>query len=406
MGMRSWIRAAALVATVGLVLAGCGSDPEFDIPDVSDDPSLSTARPTRDPFWPQGSFEPIEAELTGTLPRSMEFQGVRFTVDRARITNTHPYTIFGDPRPGELLFVVLDVTAENTTDEATRYQFNEEAFGLRTYSGQLLPIVDPIGIYDFSRLEPRQTQSDQLVFGTHAADVLDGASLLVGRPPDSPAILALTSPPREPLYPTDVVAVSAGPTQAGPISWTVTRGQASLDLPAGVCCPETGARADDGELFVTLTIRGTVRGSQYGQASVTSSLVRLVADGQADEPFGFEGQANVKEGTPYEFDVTWLIAADVGSLALEVGTGTSEVRTIELSIGIPVPSPEPYVPPQPAASRSPEPSISGSPGPSIQPTSAPDASGPPKASSGTGPTPNPDVSPSPTLTASPPPVAP
>jgi len=410
MARRSGTRGATILMAVSLLFAACGSSPDPDLLGPSDgvDQSDATARPSSGLFGPKGSFEPIDVALSEGLPRSAEFLGVRFTVDAAHVTNTHPYTIFGDPTPGEQLFVVLDVTAENTSAEPTRYVFNDEAFGLRTYSGQLLPIVGPIGTYDFSRLEPGERASDQVVFGTRSADVLDGAALLIGRPPDSPTVLALTAPQRGPLYPIDVVAIPARPVQAGTISWSVSDGEASLEAPDGVCCPETGARADDGELFINLTVRGTVRGSRYGQASVTSKLVRLVADGQSTEPFGFKGQANVKEGEAYEFDVTWIIPRDTSRLALEVGTGTPDVRTIELSIGLPVPSPEPYLTPQPSASTSPEPSTSGSPGASGSPTpsSSTSPTTSPSVSASTNPTTTPGVSASPTLTASPPPITP
>jgi len=335
---------------VVLSSATCGSTRDPDIDEPSDGPTgEATARPSKPLFGPKESFEPIEVPFTGSLPRSADFLGVRFTVEAAHVTNTHPYTIFGEPRPGALLFAALDVAAENATDAATEYGFDAEAFALRTYSGQLLPIVKAPGVYAFWRLEPGERQSDELVFGSRTADVLDGAVLLIGRSPDAPAVVALTAPPRTPSFPIPVSATPEAPVQSGAISWSILEGHASLDRPAGVCCPETGARADDGELFVTLGIRGLVSGSRYGQATVSSEALRLVVDGTALEPFGFEGKANVPEGTAYEFEVTWLISAEAADVALEVGSGSGDAQTIRLAIGE-----EPHsVPSEPVGTASP-----------------------------------------------------
>jgi len=342
-----WATVPVVCLVVGLVAAcGSGPGPEFDAPTLSpgvDGPSdglsgETTPRPSNPLLGPQASYAPIEVELSGSLPRSAEFLGVRFTVDGAHVTNSHPYPIFGDPVPGELLFAVLDLTAENTTSAATEYGFDGEAFSLRTYSGRLLPIVEAPGVYAFRRLEPGERQADQLAFGAYTPDALDGTALLIGRPPDAPAILALTAPPLDPEFPTTVSAVSDEPVQAGAIAWSILDGEASLDRPGGVCCPETGARADDGELFVTLNLRGLVSGSKYGRATVASDVLRLLVDGASLEPFGFEGKANVAEGTAHEFEATWLIPADAADVALEVATGTPDARTIPLAIGEQTPS--------------------------------------------------------------------
>jgi hypothetical protein len=358
MAERRFVGLSLTVMVVALLAAACGSGPGPDSDTPSPPVSSAAAAPSKPSLLgPQGSYAPIEVELAGSLPRSAEFLGVSFTVEAAHVTNTHPYTLFGEPRPGELLFAVLDVTAENATTAATEYGFDGEAFALRTYSGQLLPIVEAPGVYAFRRLEPGEKKGDQLVFGAYTADVLDGSSLLIGRPPDSPAIVALTAPPRDPEYPTSVSAVTAAPVQAGAISWSIVDGLASLDRPPGVCCPETGARADDGELFVTLSLRGLVSGSKYGLATVSSDALRLVVDGTAVKPFGFEGQANVAEGTAHDFESTWLIAADAVEVALEVGAGTPDARTIPLAIGeqpSPV-EPSPVEPSAPPASASTQP---------------------------------------------------
>jgi hypothetical protein len=357
------------VVTVSIFAAACGSSREPD-PDASSTPSAGPTATDRSPaipiFGPKQSYPPVEVTLSGTLPRSADFLGVRFTVEAAHVTNTHPYTIFGEPQPGAELFAVLEISAENETRAATEYRFNDESFSLRTYSGQVLPTVAAPGVYDFGRLEPGQSGSDDVVFGVFTPDVLDGASLLIGRPPDVPTVLPLTAPVHDPTYPIEVIPASEEPLQAGAIAWSVLDGEASLDRPAGVCCPDTGLRADEGELFVTLELRGRVSGSRYGQASVVSDAVRLVVDGTALKAFGFDGKANVPEGQAYDFSSTWLIDAGAELVELEVGSGTADARRMPLGIGA-APGPIPSFGPSPSLAPAPSPSVapSGSAAPSV-----------------------------------------
>jgi hypothetical protein len=243
-------------------------------------PSLVKRTPSCLTFLrPAESFAPVELELSGSLPRSGEFVGARFTVERAHVTNTHPYTMFGDPRPGPLFYAVLAIVAENPTRSVIDYGFDDEAFALRTWSGRLLPNVPSPGRLAFSRLAPGDRTEDELVFGSETPDILDGAALLVGRPPDVPAIVPLTAPPLPADYPAPVTAEEQGPFQAGAIAWEVLSGEASLDRPPGACCPDSGVRADEGEVFLTLRLRGRVDGSQYGQATVSTDAVRLLVGG-------------------------------------------------------------------------------------------------------------------------------
>jgi hypothetical protein len=363
LGVRLWLASSIVL----LLVVGCGSrDPDAsERPDESSEPSgAASQRPGIPIFGPRESYPPIDLPFeSGTLPRSVDFLGVGFTVTDARVTNTHPYTMFGEPAPGAQLFAIVDVTADNETSAATEYGFGPESFTLQTYSGQRLTTVDPPGVYDFRRLEAGASASDALVFGAFRPDVLDGASLLIGRPPDAPAVLPLTAPQYDPPYPVEVFAAD-GPVQSGAIAWSVLAGVAALDRPAGVCCPDTGSRADDGELFVTLTLRGLVDGSRYGQASITSDAVRLVVDGVAAKAFGFKGKANVPEGSTYDFDATWIVPADAAELLLEVGTGTPDIRRTALGIGLPPEAPSPSPSPTPAASPSPSAAVSASPSPS------------------------------------------
>ena len=325
---------------------------------------------------PEESFAPVELELAGSLPRSATFRGVELVVDRVRLTNTHPYTIFGEPRPGELYYVVVELTARNPQEWATEYGFGDETFGFRTWSGRLLPVVESPGELDFRRLEPGEEASDLIVFGSEVPDVLDGSALLVGRAPDSPLIIPLTAPPLMADYPTPVSPAAAGPHVAGVIEWSVLGGEAGLERPLNVCCPDTGDRADEGELFVTLELSGRVSGSQYGQATVSSDAVRLVVDGEPQPPLEFDGRANTPEGEAYEFALTWVAHEDDPGLALQLLDGADVVETVPIVIGATAPLTAPLPSAAPSAPSSAAPSAPSSAAPSAPSSAAPSSAAP------------------------------
>ena len=210
-----------------------------------------------------------------------------------------------------------------------------------------------------------------LVFGSEVPDVLDGSALLVGRPARHSA--------RHPAHGTAAAGRLSDPgpggqrlvrTRLAPIAWSILGGEASLDRPPGVCCPETGSRADDGELFVTLRLSGRVDGSQYGQASVTTDAVRLIVDGEPVAPFGFDGQANVPEGEAYEFPATWLVHEGDAGLALQLLDGADVVESVPLFVGEAAPAGSRGTTAQrggPGSEPEPEPGRASSPGPGNEP---------------------------------------
>jgi hypothetical protein len=363
--------AAVVVALAQLSTVG----PVSAQPDDDGGPAASFLA---DLLGPRESFAPVDLELEGSLPRGDRFQGIELSVDRVRVTNTHPYTMFGDPRPGELFYVVVELTASNPTDVAYEYDLGDETFAFRTWSGELLPLVDAPGRYAFSRLEPGEVATDELVFGSLVPDVLDGSALLVGRPPDVPLIIPLTAPPLAADYPTPVLVGTPGPYQAGAVAWDILTAEAGLDRPPGVCCHDTGSRANEGEVFVTLGLSGRVNGSKYGQATVSTDGVRLMVDGVPQPPIDFAGQANVPEGESYDFQATWVAHEDDTGLALRFLDSSGVTATVPLSIegvvtaALPLSSPEPMATmaastSEPAASTSP---TASAPVPSPRPATA------------------------------------
>jgi hypothetical protein len=289
-------------------------------------PPLAGGRPTEAPITL------LDTPFAGALPRSADFVGLRFTIESARISNLHPYPIFSHD-PGRDVFGILSVKVENISDAVVDYIFDEDAFALRTWSGGLLPEVQYPGVHRFARLAAGESATDTIAFGLPEPDLLDGGQLLIGAPPDAPAVIALTGSEQPVAYPVDLTPAQGTPAHAGPIDWRVTSGLASLDRPEDVPSSASGDRANEAEVFVVLTIRATVSGSQYRQASVTSEGVRLVVDGTAIEPLQFRGQANVPEGQSLDFTLGWVVPRPFETIAVQFTSSDGTTGTIELRYG-------------------------------------------------------------------------
>jgi len=274
------------------------------------------------------AVDPIEIDVGGPFPQSIDFVGLRFTLTSAHVSNTHPYPMFSDPRPGQDLFGILAVSAENTTTGAVDYRINETTFRLRTWSGRVLSTVEPPGVRSIARLDPSERADDKIVFPLPDPESFEGAYLLVGNPPDTPAVMPVTSAV---LAPSASVSLAPDRTivQAGSVRWQIVDSRTSVEAPPGVCCPETGLRADEGELFVHLSLRATVSGSQYGQATITTDALRLVAGAEPLRPLQVDGRANVAEGASLDLTADWVVPSDV-ELVLQVGIDASGVQAVRL----------------------------------------------------------------------------
>ena len=318
------------IAAVALAVAACGSGPAKPTSSGAaigtSGPALPgrTAAPTRTPRPGSSAtaIDPIETAVTGVLPQSATFAGVVFTVTSAGLTNTHPYTMFGSPRPGPDLFGVLQVTASNTNARRIDYSFDDEAFVLRTWSGRILPSVHHPGARAFSNLKAGESADDEVVFGLPEPDALDGAALLIGAGKDARASIFLTTEPVPDDIPAAVAPVAATPIHVVPIEWVVEGGSATYDAPPKAVS-RAGSRADEGTMFVTLTLTGTVKGSKYGQTTVSTDLIRLRVNGESLKSVSFEGKAGVREGTALTMTPVWVVPSDARSFELVVSEGTA-----------------------------------------------------------------------------------
>lgn len=300
--------------------------------------ACATESPTvSDGSAPSGTQVPggptvIERPLEGTLPRSVDFAGARFTVTEARVTNLDLLSLRGSADRGTQLFAAIALTAESLTGERVAYRFDDKAFRLRTYSGQLIPAIDPIGGYEFGTVRPGEPTSDTILFGVRDPDVLIGSALVVGVAPDTPAVLQLTATVVGSGFPLRVEAAEPSLALIGEIAWGLVAGTAGVDRPPELCCVETGDRADTDELFVTLTVRATATGTRYGRAPASTRVLRLVADGVAIELKPVQSNSRIEEGTSAEFVLYALIPRAPVTLELEIDDPAAEPMRIALAI--------------------------------------------------------------------------
>jgi hypothetical protein len=218
---------AALAIAIGLTagLSACGGH----LPPRASPSPGPTARPG-------ASIAPLEIAFSGALPASAEFLGLHVTVSAAKISNLHPYPMF-KPKPGRDLFGILSVSVENRAASEVDYAFDEAAFTLETWSGQVLTEIEPPGARGFSDLAPGARSDATIAFGLPDSRSLEGAILRIGTPPDRQAEIGLSTPAPASPYPARLPATPSLPVSVGSIQWALLSGQLSLDAPAGVCCP-------------------------------------------------------------------------------------------------------------------------------------------------------------------------
>jgi len=322
------VRAISAGLAVLAILAACAGP----VP-LTTDPDERTPRPTRVGRTPSPPpIAPLEFDFAGNLPRSASFAGLTFTVDSAHVTNYHPYPILNHD-PTQYTFGVLDVRVRNTAERDVSYVFGEDAFALRTWSGDVRAEVEHPGSRKFGNLDAGEEATDKIAFGLPDADALDGAVLLIGTPPDTPAVLALSGLEPALEYPAQLAPVDPAPLALKPITWQVTAGTLSLDRgQLDIPLTASGERANADEVFAVLSLRGTVSGSQYGQTSVTSEGIRLVVDGTEVKPLQTRGKANVPEGQSLDFTVAFIAPRPFESLALKFTYFSGESGSLPLQV--------------------------------------------------------------------------
>ena len=103
-------------------------------------------------------------------------------------------------------------------------------------------------------------------------------------------------------------------------------------LPPDVCCPDTGSRADDGELFLTLRLSA----SSSARRTQAHRLERRGAPRRGRRVRGaprLRGRANVPEVEAVDLPLTWLVHEADAGLTLQLLDGADIVVSVPVLVG-------------------------------------------------------------------------
>jgi len=324
---RLWIvRTAALASGLAIALGACGS-PAATVGPTSE--PVATAEPT-----PTALAVTHEA-IPGLVKNSVTFANVEYTLTDGFVSNQDPrnYADKASPEPTEATRVFLLLSGKNPT--AGRPELSAELFNLVLGDGK--PIAaDPLfgDGEDFIAPPSNATADGFLAFEVQPGTDLKGATLAIGKAPDRIATLVLTGTQPKTDYPVKVAASGEargiGITNSSKLLYTLLDGGLYIDNPLDFPNYETGARANDDELFLVLDIRmfmesGTLEGTFKDQ-------FRLLVDGAAKAPFNSPKGDSIGVGASVDTQVGWLIPTSAKAVTLQVGDPTKEPGTIAITL--------------------------------------------------------------------------
>jgi hypothetical protein len=358
-----------LGVVLGAALAGCGGGA---VPPVSGPPTDSqtavvtpaavtpqpivTAPPGEPSKPPVGSLPPLltlppvgsvplgvhEDHIPDGMPRTVTFANLDLTVTDAWVSDqtVDSYVAGTDAVPGPEKFVYFSVTVVNRSTaasfQAVRFPVD---FALELATTDVLTPVDRFESLIQLDLQPNASIESFLAFPLprlrYPTEFFEGVVLHVGAPPDRTATLPLTGPVPEPEYPQEIAVsgevTAPGPPRGEPVTVTLLSGSLSEDLLPGYDWSyEAGIRADAGTLFLNLHVRASQPGPTYPDAG--NDLYRLLVDGVPRVPFEPQYELFLDPGIPLEYDVSFIVPDDAGSVVLEVGAVNETTESIEIDL--------------------------------------------------------------------------
>ena len=320
-------RGAVLLISLVLV-AACGSaaTPQSSPSAV---PGTPTAEPTETPL------ALVRIEVSGLLKNGVTYAEVEYSLKDAFVSNQDPrnYAEGGSPEPSESFYTYLVLFGNNTTQH--RPDLAVGLFSLLLGDGTAVEATDLFGRGDDFIAPPAGASGEGFLAFAVDRDVdLAGASLRIGKTPDRPALLFLTTAQPAPEYPV-VLSVSGeargiGVTNASQLVYTLLGGGLFIDNPLEFPNYDTGARANEDELFLVLDIRifmesGSVEGTFNDQ-------FRLVVEGAPLAPWNSPQGNSIGPGAAVDTKVGWLIPATAREVVLRVGDPAEDPGTITIAL--------------------------------------------------------------------------
>lgn len=322
----SIVRAAALASGLAIAVGACGSP-------------AATVGPTAEPVATAEPSPPALAltheAIPGLTKNSVTFANVEFTLTDGFLSNQDPrnYASKASPEPTESTRVFLLLSGKNPT--SGRPDLSAELFNLVLADGK--PIAaDPLfgDGEDFIAPASNATADGFLAFEVQPGTDLTGATLAIGKPPDRIASLVLTGAQPKPEFPVALAlsgeAPGIGITNSSKMLYTLLGGTLAIDNPIDFPAYDTGARANDDELFLALDIRmlmesGSVEGTFKDQ-------FRLIVDGAQRGPYNSPEGGSIGPGAAVDTVVGWLIPDSAKAVTLQVGDPAKEPGTIAITL--------------------------------------------------------------------------
>jgi hypothetical protein len=320
-------RAAALFAAV-LLTAGCGAAATATPSPTAT--STPTAEPTATPL------ALIREPVSGIVQNTVTYAGIEFTAKEAFLSNQGPRDYADDvasPEPTEISHLFIVVSGRNTTQHQPL--LDAEILSLVLADGTIIEPTDLFGRgEDFMRPATGAAADGFVAFEVEPGLNVSGASLRIGKAPDRPAVLLLTSAQPAPEYPVTLQvsgeARGIGVTNGGKLLYTLLGGGLHADNPLEAPNNETGWRANEDELFLVLDIRilmeeGRVEGTFKEQ-------FRLIVGGAPREPWNSPEGGSFGPGAAVDTKVGWLIPASTTDIVLQVGDPAMDPGTIPITL--------------------------------------------------------------------------
>jgi uncharacterized surface protein with fasciclin (FAS1) repeats len=258
--------------------------------------------------------------LEDGLPRSTTFANVEFELTGAMVSWQSPssYAEGGPPQPSDVPHAFLGITAHNRS-MGVQLRIPDDAFRLLTVDDEIVAVHG-----GFGHLAADTSTDGFLAFPVPETLDLAHTVLRIGAPPDTPALLPLAGEVPASGYPIELGTTGQveGPGQlwGGPVTFEVLGGTISKDLVVERCCPDTGPRANEDELFVTFGLRVTGPDDAYGEQVGTRSI-RLVVDGVPRE--AWHAPLVSSKGTATDLQAVFVVPSTARDLVLQLGDSSA-----------------------------------------------------------------------------------
>jgi len=223
------------------------------------------------------------------------------------------------PTASDVAHAFLELTVANAS-LGIDIRLSDDVFGLVPAEGDALEVVRG----GFGAIKADSAADGFLAFEVSETFDLAAATLRIGRRPDTPALLPLSGSVPSSPYPIDL-DVGGGVTGPGqlwgePVLFELLGAVASKDLAIERCCPETGPRADEDEVFLTFSLRITGPDNRYGD-QVGGRAVRLLVDGVPREAWYVPLEGS--KGTAVDLPAAFVIPVTAREVVLQLGDSTA-----------------------------------------------------------------------------------